>query len=309
MPTLTLPLPALAEGRSASLPYLTDDALFEACGVRIAFTGRAGGVSVVPYASLNLGSHVGDDLEAVAENRRRVAECCMGSRDIPVVVPNQVHGDTVLVLDGPLGSTAEGIAAFAEEAAEGADALVVTVPDVAALLCFADCVPMIAVRPDGAFAVIHAGWRGVYARIAQKAALVLAGAPAAWSAALPGQADSHGKDEALRKPEAPACGACALSDMNFYIGPHICASCFETGADVQEMFEKEFGPETVRGGRTIDLERALRVQLEEAGADPARIASSGRCTQCEPDRYFSYRASGGTCGRHGAFACRASSAL
>ena len=40
-------------------------------GVRFGFTERTGGVSEAPYTSLNLGSHVGDDLEAVLENRRR----------------------------------------------------------------------------------------------------------------------------------------------------------------------------------------------------------------------------------------------
>ena len=43
------------------------------CGrVRFAFTERTGGVSKAPYESLNLGTHVGDDPAAVAENRRRV---------------------------------------------------------------------------------------------------------------------------------------------------------------------------------------------------------------------------------------------
>ena len=40
--------------------------------VACAFTERTGGVSAPPYASLNLGSHVGDDPAAVRENRRRV---------------------------------------------------------------------------------------------------------------------------------------------------------------------------------------------------------------------------------------------
>ena len=41
--------------------------------VRWAFSDRSGGVSSGPYDSLNLGGHVGDDLEAVAENRSRLA--------------------------------------------------------------------------------------------------------------------------------------------------------------------------------------------------------------------------------------------
>ena len=65
--------------------------------VRFAFTERTGGVSLPPYASLNLGSHVGDDPAAVAENRRR-ALASLGAVGLQerLLVPNQVHGDTVV---------------------------------------------------------------------------------------------------------------------------------------------------------------------------------------------------------------------
>ena len=42
-------------------------------GVRALCTWRTGGASAAPYASLNLGDHVGDAAAAVAENRRRLA--------------------------------------------------------------------------------------------------------------------------------------------------------------------------------------------------------------------------------------------
>ena len=42
-------------------------------GARVVFTDRHGGVSRAPYATLNLGDHVGDDPAAVAENRTRAA--------------------------------------------------------------------------------------------------------------------------------------------------------------------------------------------------------------------------------------------
>ena len=58
-----LPIPQITARRFGArcLPALTDDALYERTGVRVAFTGRAGGVSEGPYSSLNLGNHVGDD--------------------------------------------------------------------------------------------------------------------------------------------------------------------------------------------------------------------------------------------------------
>ena len=50
-------------------PSLTDDALYAATGVRIAFTQRTGGVSEPPFDSFNLGGHVGDDPACVSRNR------------------------------------------------------------------------------------------------------------------------------------------------------------------------------------------------------------------------------------------------
>ena len=63
-------------------------------GVRAVFTTRAGGVSPVPYDSLNLGDHVGDQPAHVAANRD-VLRQATGSH--PVFL-QQVHGSEVLVL-------------------------------------------------------------------------------------------------------------------------------------------------------------------------------------------------------------------
>ena len=66
--TLELPLPHLTKGRFASLEVITDEALFECTGVRIAFTERAGGASEGPFASLNLGDHVSDMIRLLLLN-------------------------------------------------------------------------------------------------------------------------------------------------------------------------------------------------------------------------------------------------
>ena len=153
--TLDLPLPRLVEGRFSNLTAFTDEALFEACGVRIAFIERLGGVSEPPYDSLNLGLHVNDNPESVRENRRRVCEA-FGIDPTRLIVPNQVHGADVAVCEN-----AGDIAETREFAAEGSDAVAVGCDDVAALLCFADCAPVIIVAPSGKFAVAHCGWRGV----------------------------------------------------------------------------------------------------------------------------------------------------
>ena len=244
-----LPIPQITARRFGArcLPALTDDALYERTGVRVAFTGRAGGVSEGPYSSLNLGNHVGDDPASVERNRMLVLEALDAAR---------------------------------EAALAGADALVATVPGIAALLCFADCVPVIVVSPTGRFAVAHAGWRGVENGVAAKAV------------------------RALARADAAELGEDAASGYNVYVGPHIHASCFETGADVRKRFEDRFGSSCIPDERHVDLLEALTVGLEEAGIDRARVADAGVCTVCSCDEFFSYRAAGGICGRHGAVAFR-----
>ena len=273
--TRELARPRLDTGRFASLEVLTDEELFRQTGVRIAFTGRAGGVSAGPYASLNLGDHVEDDLACVRENRRRVSEA-LGAANAPLIVPHQVHGDAVLAVSDPADAPA-----VQERAAEGADGIVVACPDVASLLCFADCMPVIAVAPSGAFAVVHAGWRGVMAEIAAKAVRELVRA-----------------DRERGVETSP-------SQVNVYLGPHIHAECFETSEDILRQFMDRFGEGCSAGPRHIDLAAAQRESLSRAGVSPERIVDAGVCTVCENEAYFSYRAQGGVCGRHGAFAFRA----
>lgn len=279
---LELPLPQLAERTLGALHIVTDDALALKTGVRVAFTGRVGGVSEGPYASLNLGSHVHDDAAAVVENRRLLADA-LGVSPERLIVPNQVHGTNLVTVDS---ADAEVVATAAEQAAspEGADGIIVSAPDVAALLCFADCVPAIIVSPTGRFAVVHAGWRGVEASIAPKAVAAMARADASAGAFADEQA--------------------AAASYNVYLGPHIHGECFETGADVHKLFVTKFGEACAVDARRIDLKMALSVDLARVGVASERIVDAGICTVCNSDEYFSYRASGGVCGRHGAVAVR-----
>ena len=274
----SLPLPHLAARTIDSIPLFTDDALYDASSVRIAFTGRAGGASEGDYASLNLGTHVGDDRSVVLENRRTLLRA-FDQANLPLIVPNQVHGVNLVDVDA---TDSDALCSAQTVADAGADGLLLSCAGVAALLCFADCVPVIIGSPSGRTAVVHAGWRGAVARIASAACKRLA--------AL---------DERAFGEEAPAVAA-----FNAYIGPHICASCFETGPDVAQRFADEFGADCVPDARHVDLEKALILDFESAGVSRNRIASAHACTKCEPDRFFSYRASGGTCGRHGALAFR-----
>ena len=101
--------------------------------VRALSTLRGGGVSAGPYASLNLGGHVGDAPAAVAENRRRL-RVAAGLPAEPAWLA-QVHGVRIADLDAPsrmLGATARP-----------ADAAVTRRPGRVCAILTADCLPVL----------------------------------------------------------------------------------------------------------------------------------------------------------------------
>lgn len=251
---------------------LTDEALFEQSGVRIAFTSREGGVSKGEFASLNTAGHVGDDPACVERNRAIVKES-LGFPEAPMIVPSQVHGTHVVTV-----SDVDDALRAQSEADEGADAVVAAESGTAVMLNFADCLSLIIVSPTGRFAVAHAGWRGAVAGMAGKAARTLADA-----------------DEAAGEPVSPA-------EFNAYIGPHICSKCFEVGEDVSAQFLETFGPEAAPDAKHVNLSNAVSIDLQRAGLDPVRIKDCEQCTMCHPEKYYSYRASNAHCGRHAAVA-------
>jgi YfiH family protein len=117
-------------------------------GVDAFVTERIGGVSEGPYASLNLGLHVGDEASNVYENRRRVAEAAGVGIDRLVIV-RQVHSSDVVV---------------AEAATPESEADVVTTQgtDLAIAVLVADCVPIVLCdEVSSRVSVAHAGWRGL----------------------------------------------------------------------------------------------------------------------------------------------------
>jgi YfiH family protein len=118
-------------------------------GATVAFTGRAGGVSDGPYASLNLGPWTEDDPAAVAENRRRAGR--MAGR--PLAGVRQVHGTVAHTV---IPGRSDPDAATPPEA----DAIVAVGREVAPTVLTADCLPVL-LAGGVAVAAVHAGWRGL----------------------------------------------------------------------------------------------------------------------------------------------------
>jgi polyphenol oxidase len=182
----------------------------------------------------------------------------------------QVHGTAVV----DIGGLERGRGAFDHRSGiPRTDALVSRVPGLMIGVLTADCVPLVLVEPSTpCVAVVHAGWRGVLAGIALRAASRLS-----------------------KKSGAGADKIIAL------IGPHIGPCCLEVGDDVGSEFRSEFGAGIVTGEvkQTVDLRAAIEGQLVSAGFRTENITDSGICTACSDD-YFSFRREA-DCGRQGAF--------
>lgn len=130
-------------------------------GVKACVTTRAGGVSLAPFDSLNLGDHVEDSPEAVLENRRRLTAAFA----IQPAWLRQVHGVVVVEADP-------------ERIAE-ADGSWTGTPGIACTAMTADCLPALFCNKSGTrVAAAHAGWRGLAAGVLEAAADSLDAAPA-----------------------------------------------------------------------------------------------------------------------------------
>lgn len=116
---------------------------------RFFFTSRAGGVSTNPYASFNLATHVGDNLNSVKANRAQLSKLIDVAED-KIFYMNQVHGKKVAIID-ELSDANQAITA---------DALFTTRGDVALAVLVADCIPVLLISPD-AVAAVHVGRRGL----------------------------------------------------------------------------------------------------------------------------------------------------
>jgi len=235
-------------------------------GWRLAVSTREGGVSVGPYASLNLGFLVGDRSENVVANRRRLL-AALGIDPARLVVPHQVHGTVVREVAADDG----GCGALDPTTAVGdCDALLTSAFDVALMVSVADCVPVfVAASADGQasrIALIHAGWRGLAEGIVGAAA--------------------------RRTARAAVLRAAA-------IGPSIGPCCFTVSEPVGQRFAASWEG-SYRDGR-VDLWRVARLQLEQAGIAPSAIVEARVCTMCD-GRFFSHRCEGGLTGRQAAIA-------
>ncbi len=227
---------------------------------------RLGGVSAAPWASLNVGSLVGDDPAAVDRNAILMHEALGLNREKSVTVW-QVHGcHAVIATERP---------ADRRWLAE-ADAIATDRVGLPINMRFADCVPILLYDPTHhAIGMAHAGWRGTVADVV--------------SSALETMRTAFGSQPA---------------DVQAAIGPSIGPDHYQVGEEVVEAVQKAFGTleKLVRraenGSAYLDLWAANRLALERAGV--TQIEVSGLCTVEHVDEFYSHRAEHGKTGRFGA---------
>lgn len=253
---------------------------------------RKGGVSQGPFESLNLSIDVGDDPEAVKENRRRYVEAAQ-LNEVIHMQPRQVHGAHVIRPRMPFVPLEDQDDEDGEQGGEPArrqparrvwltvgegDAIVTMDTAVVLHILVADCVPVLFLDPvSRAVALAHAGWRGVLGRI------------------VPNTISSM-----------QAWFDTATDDVLVAIGPSIGQCCYQVDREVMDPLRTvypgadEFAIEDGPGHWRLDLKGLIRHSLEDFGVRPESIFVSDYCTACSQDLFFSHRGSGGTTGRFAA---------
>lgn len=228
----------------------------EAAGFVNGFSTRLGGVSPFPSGDLNLAGFNEDTAENIYENRRRFLSVFDGQPRLATVW--QVHGNDI--------KTIRSIDEIGDSD-DKCDAITSDVPGILAGVKTADCVPVLIGDPvTGAFAAIHAGWRGTVESIVSRSVENLQ--------------SNFGTDP---------------NDLIAAIGPAACGRKYEVGQDVIDQFSKNF-PDSAKyftptreGHALVDLHAANRDQLIAAGVEPGNIYTSSLCTMERPDLFFSYR--------------------
>lgn len=226
-------------------------------GVAALMSTRLGGVSTAaPLASLNLGRRVGDDEQALAENRRRF-ESTLQARAVWL---QQVHGTQVLAL------THEA----AGQPPPPADAAWTAQRGLACVVGAADCMPVLLAARDGrAVAAAHAGWRGLADGVIEATVRALC------------------EGVALEPSQLQAWLGPCIGPRHFEVGADVLQAF---GLPVAERDAPHFRftprpdgqPRWHADLRGLGRERLVALGLRSISVDPA-------CTFADSSRFFSFR--------------------
>ncbi len=283
-PSSTLRQSSISQNHSTPITY-EYSLLLDHFPLTHGVTYRHGGVSEGNFASFNMGLHVGDDAEAVAENRKRLAQV-LGVDPNHLTCGEQVHGIGVTRVTEEL----VGRGAFSwDDSIPDSDAIHTNLVNVPLLLLVADCVPVLIYdATHHAVAVVHAGWRGAIAHIVERT--------------MDSMHDAYGT---------------MPSDCYLFIGPSIGADSFEVSEEIGEQFREDMHnlelsqvDEVVRYirrvGQTtptphVDLKGYLVACVVKKGVPLDQVWVSPTDTMTT-DGCYSYRRDQGSTGRMAMFA-------
>lgn len=228
---------------------------------------RIGGKSTGHLSSLNFGFSAGDSYEYLVQNYHIFLEA-IGAGKMDCFISRQVH-ETLVKKCGE-----EDLLILQPQASRTvADGLWTDGKAKVLIKQFADCVPVFIYDPLAhCFAVVHAGWRGTAAGIAKIALQELC-------------------QNAGAKAERMLCA----------IGPSIGPCCFQTGDDCAAAFSPSCVI-TTEGKQSVNLWKANKNMLIDAGVLPQNIAIAQICTACNTRAFYSHRAEQGQTGRMVGFA-------
>ena len=147
------------------------------------------------------------------------------------------------------------------------DALISNVKEVPLLILTADCVPVVIIDPKNkAVGVAHAGWRGTYDKICKNTI-----------------------DEMIKNYKSNP------EDLICVIGPSIGPCCYEVSKDLVEKFNTNLANhagefDIIKDDKYfLDLWKINELTLKDCNVKDENIINLQICTNCNHDKFYSYR--------------------
>ena len=147
------------------------------------------------------------------------------------------------------------------------DALISNVKEVPLLILTADCVPVVIIDPKNkAIGVAHAGWRGTYDKICKNTI-----------------------DEMIKNYKSNP------EDLICVIGPSIGPCCYEVSKDLVEKFNTNLANhagefDIIKDDKYfLDLWKINELTLKDCNVKDENIINLQICTNCNHDKFYSYR--------------------
>lgn len=256
------------------VPYLYFENIENTGFVKHGFSTRLGGVSREHLYSMNLGFKRGDDIENVYENYKRFAAALEIDYN-SFVLSYQTH--TTNIYKAVSADIGKGLTR--DRGYTDVDGLITNEKGVTLTTFYADCVPLLfADTVNKAIGASHSGWRGTVNKMGLKTVQKMT--------------EEYGTNP---------------KDIVAAIGPSICQDCYEVSSDVISEFEKNFSKEIVadiclkkeNGKFQLDLWKANKYIMLEAGVLEENISVTNICTCCNSELLYSHRASNGLRGNMG----------